>query len=113
MIRSMSHFRTSGVSSPSRLPAVMQRKLLRCKCRSGRIRRESQRSSIGTQDELRVSLTGEGKLHVENERRQEQLRPSRECANCSPFDQFTEFPVVTCDVRQRVCPLELFGKTTM
>src|SRR6266851_1095049 len=52
----MIHFSTSGVSSPRRLPAVIQRKLARCKGSSGRICLESQRSSLGSQDEIRPSF---------------------------------------------------------
>src|SRR6266851_7175963 len=52
----MIHFSTSGVSSPRRLPAVIQRKLAKCKGSSGRICLESQRSSFGTQDEIRPFL---------------------------------------------------------
>src|SRR6202790_1342537 len=50
----MSHLSTSGVRSARRLPAVMHRKLATCQCRSGRICLDSQRSSLGSQDDQRL-----------------------------------------------------------
>src|SRR5579872_4654625 len=51
----MSHFKTSGVNSANRLPAVMHKKLPACQCTSGRIFRNSQRSSSGIHRDARIA----------------------------------------------------------
>src|SRR5882762_5224469 len=56
MTWSINHLSTSGVRRARRLPAVMHRKLATCQCRSGRICFESQRSSLGSQDDQRLRL---------------------------------------------------------
>jgi|SRR5579872_5002495 len=87
--RSMSHLSTSGVSSPSRLPAVMHRKLPTCRWICGRILSESQRSSSGIHDGLQPWLIEDGTAGCPKlEARQTAWGSSTTSANCPQFHQF-------------------------